>query len=207
MFFRSKKDQAAAEAPANGATAAAPAQAASATAPTAAPQPAAASTATDAAPGAPSIETSIVKGQPMDLAKAFAQITTLLMRTGDTRGLPISDLEWLVVPALKLQQFAIAEARQKDQQIAAPVGAVLWARVSPAVDQRLMSDGAAIARLAPEEWRSGDILWVVLGVGRNDVVNTLVGEMLKGPFKGRSIKVRAVEANGTIAVKALSAQA
>jgi hypothetical protein len=48
--------------------------------------------------------------------------------------------------------------------IVVPVGVALWASVSTDVDQRL-SDLSAPWRLQPDEWCSGDTLWLVELVG------------------------------------------
>ena len=68
------------------------------------------------------------------------------------KGLFISDLEWLVMPAILLKQFRIF---YKDET---PVGLVLWARISDEVEARLTQPNA---RLQPKDWRSGHTLKIV----------------------------------------------
>lgn len=148
-----------------------------------------------------------VSGTPGDLQRTFAQIVTLLMRTPETQNLSLVDLYWLAVPALRNQQIVIAEGRTKDGKPAGPVGSILWAQVSPAVDRRLMTDRSAVPRLEAADWTSGDIAWVVLGIGRPDVVNAMLGELSKGPLRGRTMKVRSVGPGGVVTVKEVSARA
>jgi hemolysin-activating ACP:hemolysin acyltransferase len=88
----------------------------------------------------------------------LGQIVTILMRSPQHRERPLADLEWLVLPAVLRGQCRVAQAQQSG--VAVPVGVALWASVSTTVDQRL-SDLSAPWRLQPDEWRSGDIPWLV----------------------------------------------
>lgn len=90
---------------------------------------------------------------------AFTQVVSLMMRSPFHGRHTLADLEWLFLPALRNDQFKIAEA--KSGSINVPAGFVLWASVSPDVDKRLMESLDAPARLGPEEWKSGDIPWII----------------------------------------------
>lgn len=47
------------------------------------------------------------------LMAALGQIVTVLMRTAEHRAKPLTDLEWLAIPAVMTGQFAVVEAQSK----------------------------------------------------------------------------------------------
>lgn len=136
-------------------------------------------------------------------AAAFGEIVTVLMRSPTDRKRSIADLEWMVVPAVARGQFMIAEAQSKETGAVGPVGFILWALVSPEVDKRL-SDAAVPPNLSPAEWRSGDIPWVIAGVGDQNVLNGLLQQLTKSVYKDREVKMRVQGADGKIATGRLS---
>src|SRR5262245_56273892 len=95
----------------------------------------------------------------------FSQIVGVLMRSPHYKHYALSDLEWLVLPALATGQFSIAEAATERNAPTAPVAVALWASVSPDIDKRFSEDLGAPMRLRPDEWRSGEILWLIAAVG------------------------------------------
>jgi len=80
-----------------------------------------------------------------------------------------------------------------------PVGVALWASVSTAVDQRL-SDLSAPWRLQPDEWRSGDIPWLVELVADTRTQQALLKHLGETVFKGWGIKMRARGADGKMQI-------
>jgi cytolysin-activating lysine-acyltransferase len=123
----------------------------------------------------------------------LGQIVTILMRSPQHRERPLADLEWLVLPAVLSGQYRVAQAQQSG--IAVPVGVALWASVSTAVDQRL-SDLSAPWRLQPDEWRSGEIPWLVELVADTPTQQALLNHLGETVFKGRGIKMRVRDAEG-----------
>jgi cytolysin-activating lysine-acyltransferase len=140
------------------------------------------------------------------LAAAFGSVVSLMMRAPDVKSLPISELEWLVMPALSRGQFAIAEAQPKDAAVLMPIGLVLWAMVSKDVDARLSEQSGNLLKLAPEEWRSGDIPWITFRVGDPKVIGHLLSELTKSVFKGRAPRMRVRNADGKILVGRVEAK-
>ena len=65
-----------------------------------------------------------------------------------------------------------------------PVAVVLWASVSAEVDKKLMETEDASLQLKPEEWKSGDILWLVHAAGETRFVRQVVDELTKTTLKG-----------------------
>jgi hypothetical protein len=60
-------------------------------------------------------------------------------------------------------------------------------------------------RLRPDEWRSGDILWLIDAVGDRRVVPGLLKQLADNTLKGREIKVRGRGEGGKVEVKNLQA--
>jgi cytolysin-activating lysine-acyltransferase len=133
------------------------------------------------------------------MAASFGEFVTLLMRSPADKHHTLGDLEWLIVPALVRRQFALAEAQSKETGAVSPVGGVLWAFVSEDVDKRL-SDLSAPTRLKPDEWRSGDIPWIVLATGDTRILAGLIQQLTKNVFKDRQPKMRMRGKDGKVMV-------
>src|SRR5215510_11295125 len=138
---------------------------------------------------------------------AFAQIVNVLMRSPRYRHYTLGDLEWLVVPALATGQWRVVGAQSKQNGVSFPVAVALWAAVSAEVDKKLSENLHVPIRLRPDEWQSGDILWLVDAVGDPRVVPQLLKQLLETSFKGREAKVRAAGEDGKITVRRLGAGA
>ena len=137
-------------------------------------------------------------------ALAFTQAIGVLMRSPHYRQYTLGDLEWLVIPPLITGQFRIGEAKpDKNQAATLPVALVLWASVSPEVDKRLMEGNSAAFRLKPEEWKSGDIFWLVHMAGEARFVRFVVDQLTKTTFKGRKVKVHGRDQNRNLKVHVL----
>lgn len=136
---------------------------------------------------------------------AFRQIVTVLMRTSTHKHLALADLEWLVFPPLLTGQFSVASVKSKDGKTTLPAAVALWASVSADVDKRLSENLNAPVRLRPDEWRSGEVLWLVEALGDERIVPTLLKQLCESTFKGKDVKVRARGDQGQMAVKSLRA--
>lgn len=179
----------------------APAQpAAVAAAPVQQEAPAAAEAAPGLAPDAMKNAAAVSKA----VMAAFGEIVTVLMRTQEHRGKSLSDLEWLAVPAVTTGQFALAEAQSKTNGMMAPVGLILWASVSPEVDARLRAELASGLTLKPNEWRSGDILWVVEAVGDPKILQAMLQRTSQNEWKGRPANLRIRDKDGIVKAGVLS---
>ncbi|MBD1546355.1 toxin-activating lysine-acyltransferase [Roseibium aggregatum] len=111
-----------------------------------------------------------------NLNAGFGEVVGLLMRDPKCRHLSLADLEWLVLPALAANQMMSARGKVKDKAgneagLTVPLALVLWAKVSEEVDQKLEAQKKAGAplRLAPGDWTSGDIPWLVLSLGPKEL--------------------------------------
>lgn len=137
---------------------------------------------------------------------AFGEIVTVLMRTAEHRGQTLSDLEWLVVPAVVTGQFALAEAQSKTNGMMAPVGLVMWAWVSAEVDQRLRTSLDQPLKLKAEEWRSGDNLWIIEAVGEPKLMQAMLQNTAKSQWNGKNANLRVRAPDGTMKVATLTQQ-
>ena len=77
-----------------------------------------------------------------------------------------------------------------------PVAVALWASVSAEVDRRLSTDLAPPMRLRPDEWRSGDTLWLIEVIGDPKAVPHLMAELREKVFSGKQLKMRVTIKNG-----------
>ena len=123
----------------------------------------------------------------------LGQIISVFLRSPRHKTYPLTDFEWRVLPAIISGQFRVVQAQQSD--VATPVGVALWASVSPAVDLRL-SDLSAPLRLNPDEWRSGEIPWLIELVADTKVQQALLKHLGETVFKGKGIKMRVQGADG-----------
>ena len=114
----------------------------------------------------------------------LGEMTWLLSQSPLHRALRISDLEWLIMPALINRQFYLF--RDGDQ----PIGLALWAKCSPAVvaklDKGLLEEGN---QLTLEDWQSGDDVWLVdliapFATAENRQREIMFADLISGPLAG-----------------------
>lgn len=111
----------------------------------------------------------------------------------------LADLEWLLVPPVMHNQFALVEGRLQTGQ-SVPLALVLWARVSQEVDARLTDKPRYPIRLHPTEWQSGDHFWIVDAVGEKAAVNQAIAKLAKAVFAGKPFKALSVSDGGILTV-------
>ena len=136
------------------------------------------------------------------LITAFGEIVSVLMRTQQFRSIPLSNIESVVVPALLTGQFVVARAQSNHNGFVTPVAAMLWASVSAEVDSRLSVLDQPL-RLAPNEWKCGDIPWLVLVAGEDRVIGPLLKQFQQKALKGRPLKMRVKGKEGKETVRTL----
>ncbi|MDB5394410.1 MAG: ltxC [Rhodospirillales bacterium] len=87
---------------------------------------------------------------PHTVSHLFGEIVWLMTQSPAHKHYSLVDLEWMVMPALLLQQFRLFHDKGR------PVGAALWAFLSQEGEAKLPNSPL---RLRPDEWKSG------IGVG------------------------------------------
>ena len=134
-------------------------------------------------------------GEQKTIAQMLGEVTWLMTQSASHKTFFLSDLEWLAMAPIMMKQFRVFYATDKNAEsqgqkgASRPIGVVLWALASEEVEERLK---AGNAKLRPQDWRSGDRLWVV------DIIAPFGGheEMLKDlksqVFKDKTLKFRAV---------------
>ena len=146
-------------------------------------------------------------------AQAFAQIVAVLMRDPNFRKMRLADLEWLVLPPVMAGQFRLAQAPSpvgrvtgKDGQeggVLVPVAVALWARVSDAVDKTLSENLDEPVRLRPNEWASGDNIWLMAVAGDQRAVPKFLEQLAKTELEGQRVKMRLRGPGNSVVVKTL----
>ncbi len=138
------------------------------------------------------------------VSAAFGQVVSVLMRAPHYKHYSLADLEWMVVPAMVTGQFSIVEAQSRKNGLSAPVCVVLWASVSHDVDQRLSSAPGEPIRLKPNEWRSGDVLWVIDAIGDARAVTAVLKRLRENEWQGRTVKLRTRGKDGKAMIRELA---
>jgi cytolysin-activating lysine-acyltransferase len=124
-------------------------------------------------------------GAAKKTSEVLGEITWLMSQSPLHKQLFISDLEWLVMTPMMLQQFRLFYDQSK------PVGVVLWASVSEEVEARL---AAGNARMRPQDWKSGDRLWVVEVIAPFGKGEEMVRDLKERVFGEKEMKMLAVSA-------------
>ncbi len=128
--------------------------------------------------------------QDLVISATFARIVSVLMRSQQHRHMSLADLEWLVMPPLLLGQFAVLEGKVEGVPYPVPAAVAFWAKVSHEVDRRLEANIDAPMSLRPEEWRSGDILWLIEAAGAPAAMPQLLAQLRKSVFRAANAKMR-----------------
>lgn len=140
-------------------------------------------------------------GTPRTVAEALGQIVWLLSQSPVHRELRIKDLEWSFMPAVLYEQFRIFRfgplpgLEKLDMAALAPtgltpealeqvpLGVAIWARLSQEAEARLEKG----ERLTPQDWRSGDRVWLVeliapFASADNRISEAMLLDLMQGPF-------------------------
>jgi hemolysin-activating ACP:hemolysin acyltransferase len=126
----------------------------------------------------------------------IGDLVVILSRSPAHKHYSFADLEWMVLPPVLAGQCYIVEARHREQGFRTPIAALTWAFVSEDVDKRLAQQcaGSRVC-LRPDEWRSGEIAWLIDVVGVAEGVEAGLRWLKDGPFKDRTLKLFTNRAN------------
>jgi len=129
--------------------------------------------------------------QSMRTAAAFGQVVSILLRAEPYRSMCIADLEWLIVPAIATGQYAVAARSSEATGVSAPVGVVLWASVSEVVAAKFAQTPAEqIVRPGPQDWQSGEIVWIIDAIGDATVIGSFMQDLRKNHWPNRDVRLR-----------------
>lgn len=142
-------------------------------------------------------------GAPRTIAEALGQIVWLFSQSPVHKHLKIADLEWSVMPAVLHEQFRVfrfgplpglENVKPEDflpgftkgglEQM--PLGVAFWGHLSAEAEAKVEQG----ERLAPEDWNSGDRLWLLemitpFATPENKLAELMLADLLNGPFKGK----------------------
>src|SRR5262249_4088361 len=133
------------------------------------------------------------EGAGKKVSEVLGEIVWLMSQAPPHKQFFISDLEWLVMPPVLLQQFRLFYDQAK------PIGVAFWATVDAEVEGRL---AAGTTRLRPQDWKSGDRLWVVEVIAPFGGAEEMVKDLKAKVFPQREIKFLAVGVKGREVKKA-----
>ncbi len=124
----------------------------------------------------------------------LGEVTWLLSHSPTHKHFSIGDLEWLVMPAILLEQFRVFHGEKH------PLGFALWATFSQEVEARFKEQAAAGGgvRLRPQDWKSGDRLWLIelvapFATPENKLQDAMLADLVQGVFKGKTFKLHTID--------------
>lgn len=137
--------------------------------------------------------------------EAFGEIVWLLSQSKIHREIKIKDLEWSFMPAVMHEQFRVfrfgplpgvdpSQLATQGQNIKMieqmPLGVAIWAKLSQEAEEKLERG----EHLSPNEWKSGDRVWLVELVSpyatpENKLQEAMLVDLVSGPFKNVSFSL------------------
>jgi len=134
----------------------------------------------------------------------FADIISVLMRSRLHSKMTLDEVRNKFLPPYLANQYIIAHANAKDgSRSRFPVGVAFWAQVSDEIEARLLAQDDGPAEIGPDEWSSGDNLWIIEIVAHDKVAPMIIGQLQRKVFGDRPFKFRAKDSSGTFHVHEL----
>lgn len=127
------------------------------------------------------------EGHAKKTSEVLGEITWLMSQSPLHKRLFIQDLEWFVMTPILLQQFRLFYDQQK------PIGVVLWAHANEDVAEML---GQGISKLRPQDWQSGDEVWVVEAIAPFGGGEEMVKDLKANVFAEQDVRYLATDASG-----------
>lgn len=126
---------------------------------------------------------------------AIGPILLLYMQSAHRRFQFISDLEWLLIPPLVGGQCKLY---MKEEY---PISYISWAFLDEAAEKRMFLNGG---KLRPEDWKSGDRLWIIDIVAPFGGVENMLADIQRNEFPDQLIRLIVPDAKtGGIATREL----
>jgi len=137
------------------------------------------------------------------LSASIGDIAVVMSRSPQHKHYTLADIEWMILPAVLTGQYYVAEAASKESGARAPVACITWASVSDETDRRLRAASGQRIRLRPDEWKSGEHVWLVDAVGNPRAMAGALKGLAEGPFKGKTVNVATRDTGGAAGVETL----
>ncbi len=122
------------------------------------------------------------------LTSLVGSIFLLMMNSPTHKNLLLSDMEWLVMPAVSSKQMRLI--RHNDR----PAAYVSWAFLSDEAEQRLLG---ASPRLTPRDWKSGEKVWIVDLVAPEAMMDGVIAQLRAGPLAEHEFHIRLAKPDGS----------
>ena len=122
-------------------------------------------------------------------AASIGDMVVVLSRSPAHKHYSFADIEWMVLPPIMAGQFYVVEVMHKERGFRVPIAAVTWAFVSEELDGRLREGAKQRVRLRPDEWKSGDIGWLIDAAGDGKGLDAALQWLKAGPFKERALNL------------------
>ncbi|EJJ26149.1 toxin-activating lysine-acyltransferase [Rhizobium sp. CF142] len=135
-------------------------------------------------------------GAKAALQSTFGQVVLAMSSVPRYRSQMISDLSHLVIDPLINDRVAIATPKASSG--IEPPAIAIWATVSSEVDARISEQtkaGVFPIRLKPEDWKSGEIVWLLDVIAPTRELATLVLTQFHQVAKQDSIKIHPMVAH------------
>jgi len=116
-----------------------------------------------------------------DALMVIGEIIMMASRSGRHRDYTVADVERNFLQAAAMDQMRIYRSEVE------PVGIVTWALLSDELDQAMEKDDV---ELKPEDWRSGDNLWIIEMINHPDVGPSIQADLTQTVFPNKVGKMR-----------------
>jgi cytolysin-activating lysine-acyltransferase len=134
-------------------------------------------------------------GADKTVATILGEIVWLMSQSPTHKQMFISDLEWLVMPPVLLQQYRLFYGPDR------PIGALFWGFVDDACEDRLKSGGGN-ARLRAQDWKAGENLWIVDILAPFGGADEMIKDLKLQVFPNQEIRMLSL-VGGQLSVKAV----
>lgn len=142
-------------------------------------------------PNLSQIDPKLIAGALSKLVSAaVSDIALVMARHPSYKHFSLADLEWMVLPPVLAGQYYVGEMQDQTTGARAPIACITWGRFSPEVEQRYSAPGPRQPRLHPDDWTSGDQLWLVDIIGPPEAAAAALKTLSAGPFKNAKVRVR-----------------
>ena len=138
------------------------------------------------------------------VSASIGDMAVVFSRSKSHQHYALADIQWMIVPPVVLGQFYVAELAHKEHGVRAPVAVlpeaskknVTWAHVSGEIDERLRASGGERIRLAPAEWKSGDITWLIDMAGEPRALAATLRKLNETAFANKQVYVWTIGSSG-----------
>lgn len=118
------------------------------------------------------------------ISHMLGEIIWLMSQSPLHRHFAISDLDWMVAPAVANGQYRVFRSGKK------PVGVAFWAYVNDETNARLTNGKG---RIRPDEWKNGNHLWLIevispFSTAENKITEAIFADLVNNSFKGKQFR-------------------